>query len=439
MNFQEFKLSKFLTNALEEQEISTPTTIQQRAIPTALSGKDIIGVAQTGTGKTLAYLLPVLRDLSYSNQRFPRVLILTPTRELAVQVATEIEKLTKYMSVRTLAIYGGTNINTQKQLVHEGSDIIVATPGRLYDLAMTGVLRLKDIQKLVLDECDEMLNLGFRPQLERIFDLLPEKRQNLLFSATLTEEVKAIIDQFVGDYELVEAAPTGTPLDQIEQTAFSVPNFNTKKNFLIHLLKENPDFSKLFIFVKSKAIADLIHEELESCFPEKFGVIHSNKSQNYRLRVVEEIRNEELRGIIATDLVARGIDIENVTHVINFDIPDQPEQYIHRIGRTGRVGLKGNTLSFVSEKEQPFFHAIQQFMRLEIELQKLPSEVEISTQLIPEEEELNIHDAPTLVGKTIDPSQKKTEKKSQPKITLRNIKPKERKNAKKRRNRRKRR
>lgn len=439
MTFDEFKLTKFLLQALKEQDITTPTRIQEEAIPVAFSGKDVVGVAQTGTGKTLAYLLPLLRDLNYSNQRYPRILILVPTRELAVQVATEIEKLTTYMSIRTLAIYGGTNINTQKDRVYEGSDIIVATPGRLYDIAMTGILRLKDVQKLVIDECDEMLNLGFRPQLERIFDLLPEKRQNLLFSATLTEDVTKIVEQFLNNFEYVMASPPGTPLEQIEQKAFSVPNFNTKLNFLIHLLSADETMSKVFIFVKSKGIADRIHEQLEHHFPEQFGVIHSNKSQNYRLRVVEDIRNKKTRGIVATDLVARGIDVDYVSHVINFDIPDQPEQYMHRIGRTGRVDQKGEAITFISEKETAYFHDIQKYMRMTVSTENLPEEITISTELIPEEEEQNIHDAPTLVvNPTILRTQKNegTAKKDKP---LRNIKPKERAKAKKRRNRRKKR
>jgi ATP-dependent RNA helicase RhlE len=195
-DFENIKLSKQLKRALDEQGITTPTVIQKKAIPSMLAGHDVVGIAQTGTGKTISYLLPVLRDLKYSDQRPPRVLILVPTRELVVQVASEIEKLTTYMSVRTLSIYGGTNINTQKKAVYEGCDIVVATPGRLYDLAMTGLLRLKDIQKIVIDECDEMLNLGFRPQLQRIFDLLPTKRQNLMFSATITQDVDDLIATF---------------------------------------------------------------------------------------------------------------------------------------------------------------------------------------------------------------------------------------------------
>jgi ATP-dependent RNA helicase RhlE len=396
-DFENIKLSKPLKNALDEQGITVPTAIQRKAIPSMLAGHDVVGIAQTGTGKTIAYLLPILRDLKYSDQRPPRILILVPTRELVVQVASEIEKLSTYMSIRTLSIYGGTNINTQKKAIYAGCDIVVATPGRLYDLAMTGLLRLKDIQKIVIDECDEMLNLGFRPQLQRIFDLLPTKRQNLMFSATITQDVDDLIATFFRKTEKIIAAPTGTPLSSISQSAYRAENFYTKFNLLKSLLQSNEKIDKVFIFVRSKALADRLHDLLKEEFPEQFGVIHSNKSQNFRLRMVREFKGDELRGIVATDLVSRGIDIENVSHVINFDIPDQQEQYMHRIGRTGRVDQQGFAISFISEKEESDFKAIENYMNHQIEIVEIPEDVEISKELIPEEEERDIHDAPTIL------------------------------------------
>lgn len=396
-DFENIKLSKQLKKALDEQGITSPTVIQKKAIPSMLAGHDVVGIAQTGTGKTIAYLLPILRDIKYSDQRPPRILILVPTRELVVQVASEIEKLTTYMSVRTLSIYGGTNINTQKKAVYEGCDIVVATPGRLYDLSMTGLLRLKDIQKVVIDECDEMLNLGFRPQLQRIFDLLPTKRQNLMFSATITQDVDDLIDTFFRKTEKIIAAPTGTPLSSISQSAYNAENFYTKFNLLKSLLESGDSIEKAFIFVKSKALADRLFDLIEAEFPEQFGVIHSNKSQNFRLRMVREFKEGKLKGIVATDLVSRGIDIENVSHVINFDIPDQQEQYMHRIGRTGRVEKQGVAISFITEKEEQDFAAIENYMDHKVQRLDLPEEVVISKELIPEEEERDIHDAPTIL------------------------------------------
>lgn len=386
MEFKDLKLTKQLQSALEEMGITTATPIQEKAIPVIMSGKDVVGIAQTGTGKTLAYLLPTIKDLKFSEQRTPRVLILVPTRELVVQVVEEINKLTEYISVRTLGVYGGTNINTQKQLVHDGCDILVATPGRLFDLAMTGILRFKTIQKLVIDECDEMLNLGFRPQLQSIIELLPAKRQNLLFSATMIEEVENIINNYFSSPLKVEASPTGTPLENISQRMFSVLNYNTKINFLIDLVADKDKFAKTLIFCGSKKFADKIHDTLEEKFPEEFGVIHSNKSQNYRLRMVQEFASGEKRGIVATDLVSRGLDIDKVTHVINFDLPESPENYMHRIGRTGRAEAKGNAISFFTEKEAVFKQHIEGLMKMTVETEEIPEHIEINKNLIPEEE-----------------------------------------------------
>lgn len=438
MSFNEYKLPKPLINAIKEQGIVDATPIQEKAIPHVLAGKDVVGIAQTGTGKTLAYLIPILRDLKFSDQRYPRVLILVPTRELAVQVAEEIEKLTMYISVRTLHIFGGTNINTQKTKVYEGSDIVVATPGRLYDLAMTGILRLKDIKTLVIDECDEMMNLGFRPQLERIIELLPNKRQSLMFSATSSEIVEEVVDVYFKDTIRIIASPSGTPLEQIKQSVYNVPNFYTKVNLLVHLLKDE-SVKRCFIFVRSKVLADKLHQELEEVFPNEFGVLHSNKSQNFRLRMVEELKEDKLRGLVATDLVARGIDIDEVSHVINFDIPEQVEQYIHRIGRTGRKELSGCAISFHTPKEERVFKHIEAYMDKTVDQIEIPDSVNYSERLLPEEEEVNIHDAPTLSNqKTPKRGEVKNQKPKKEK-PLRNIKPKERALKNKRRNRRKKR
>ncbi|WP_107038873.1 DEAD/DEAH box helicase [Brumimicrobium mesophilum] len=429
MKFQDIKLTKQLLNALNEQGITDMTPIQEKAIPKVLAGNDVIGIAQTGTGKTLAYLLPILRDLKYTDSTHPRVLILVPTRELAVQVASEVEKLTEYMSTRTIAVYGGTNINTQKKAVYEGCDIIIGTPGRLYDIAMTGLLRLKDIKKIVIDECDEMLNLGFRPQIQRIFDLLPTKRQNLMFSATITSDVDDLVETFFRKTERIIAAPSGTPLQKINQTAFEAANFNSKYNLLKHLLSEG-NIDKTFIFVQSRVYADILFARIEEDFPEQFGVIHSNKSQNFRLRMVREFKDNQLKGIVATDLVSRGIDIDNVSHVINFDLTDDKEQYMHRIGRTGRAEAEGNTISFIKEEDKAMFEEIQSFMNLTIPFSELPEGVEPTTQLIPLEEVPDIHDAPTMLNPKHSFGDGEKNQAS-PKEEKRNIRPIEKKLARK--------
>ncbi|WP_339624024.1 DEAD/DEAH box helicase [uncultured Winogradskyella sp.] len=385
MTFNELNLNTPLYNALDDLGFTTPTPIQAESFSVVASGKDVVGIAQTGTGKTFAYMLPILRNLSYSKQDNPRVLILVPTRELVVQVVSEIEKLSKYINNRVLGVYGGTNINTQKQAVAQGQDIIVATPGRLYDLAVSRVLQLKSIQKLVIDEVDVMLDLGFRHQLLNIFDILPERRQNIMFSATMTKDVDDLITDFFISPKKIAIAVSGTPLENIKQERYNVPNFYTKVNLLEHLLSDKETFSKVLIFVAYKRMADRLFDKLEELIPGQSCVIHSNKTQNYRLRSIEQFRAGENRLLIATDVMARGLDIEGISHVINFDTPDYPENYMHRIGRTGRAEKEGHTLLFSTEKEQEGRESLEALMKMHITTLEIPEGVEISAELIDEE------------------------------------------------------
>ena len=384
MTFNDLNLNTPLYNALEDLGFTTPTPIQAESFSVVAAGKDVVGIAQTGTGKTLAYMLPILRNLKYSQQDNPRVLVLVPTRELVVQVVSEIEKFSKYINNRVLGFWG-TNINTQKQAVAQGQDIIVATPGRLYDLAVSRVLQLKSIQKLVIDEVDVMLDLGFRHQLLNIFDILPERRQNIMFSATMTKDVDDLITDFFINPSKIAIAVSGTPLDNIKQERYNVPNFYTKVNLLEYILQNNEDFSKVLIFVAYKRMADRLFDKLEKLFPGQTCVIHSNKTQNYRLRSIEQFRAGENRLLVATDVMARGLDIENVSHVINFDTPDYPENYMHRIGRTGRAEKEGHTLLFSTEKEQQGRESIEELMQMTIDILDIPEAVEISAELIDEE------------------------------------------------------
>ena len=384
MSFDALNLNNPLRNALADLKITKATTIQERAFAPIMSGRDVMGIAQTGTGKTFAYLLPLLRNLKFSQQKFPRILILVPTRELVQQVVSETEKLSAYMSVRVQGIYGGANINTQKERVYEGLDVLVATPGRLIDIVVSGVLRLKSVQKLVIDEVDEMLNLGFRAQLVRIFDMLPEKRQNLMFSATMVPEVEQLIRSFFNNPIKIEAAATGTPLSQISAYAYHVPNYYTKLNLLEYLLLDEA-LSKVLIFVSNKKMADQLFEHLSQKYPEKLGVIHSNKSQNYRFRSVEDFEAGNTRLLIATDLVARGVDVSDVSHVINFDLPESPEAYMHRTGRTGRADKKGVAISFITLKEQNYQAGIEKLTGKAMDIRPLPEEVEVS-QILTEDE-----------------------------------------------------
>ena len=380
--FEQFNLPKSLQKAIDEIGLTTPTPIQEKSFSVIMSGRDMMGIAQTGTGKTFAYLLPLLKQYKFSTTHTPKIVILVPTRELVVQVVEEIEKLTQYMSIRTIGIYGGVNINTQKKTVYEGSDILVGTPGRTMDLALDNVVRFEDMQKLVIDEFDEMLNLGFRTQLTSLFAMMPKKRQNILFSATMTDEVDAILNDYFDYPEEVTLAASGTPLEKIKQITYNVPNFNTKVNLLKHLLETNEEMSRVLIFVNNKKISDMLHERIEEDFEGQFGVIHSNKSQNYRLNTMASFQEGELRGLITTDIMARGLDISDITHVINFEMPEFAELYMHRIGRTGRADTNGTAISFISPREEEAKIEAEVLMDMELDIEDFPEEVEISTKLI---------------------------------------------------------
>lgn len=385
LTFKDLKLNNFLLRALDDMGYTIPTTIQEKGYSVMMSGRDVVGIAQTGTGKTLAYLLPALMQWKFNKDKTPQILVIVPTRELVLQVVEEVKQLSKYMSVDVIGVYGGTNINTQKQLVKNGMDVLVATPGRLLDLALTSVLNLKSIKKLVIDEVDEMLNLGFRPQLGRVLDLMAVKRQNLMFSATLTEEVEVFINNHFNNPIKIEAAPTGTPLDSIEQSAFEVPNFNTKVNLLKLMLQTNEDMRKVLVFVSTINLADQLFDLMNVDFENKVGIIHSKKSQLSRFEAVKLFKEGQHRLLIASDLVARGIDIAEVSHVINFDAPAISENYMHRIGRTGRADKKGQAITFITPQDAEAIADIEQLMNRKIAINTLPDELNIATVLIPEE------------------------------------------------------
>jgi ATP-dependent RNA helicase RhlE len=385
MTFKDLNLNASLLNALGDLGYTRPTTIQQKAFSVIMSGRDVCGIAQTGTGKTFAYLLPCLRLWKFSKTRMPQVLIIVPTRELVVQVEEAVKQLAKYMTLEVVGVYGGVNMKPQAAAVAQGADVIVATPGRLLDLIYDGVLRMKALKQLVIDEVDEMLDLGFRTQLNNILDLLPPKRQNLLFSATITEDVERLMHTYFNGPETIEAAPTGTPLENINQSAYHVPNFYTKVNLLHLLLSQNEDMSKVMVFVATKQLADDLYEELAPKFEGQAGVIHSNKAQNARFNTVQQFQADAYRFIIATDIIARGLDISEVTHVINFDTPPVPEDYIHRIGRTGRAERKGISITFITEKEREYQEAIEALMGYKIPILPLPDDLEISDVLTEDE------------------------------------------------------
>jgi ATP-dependent RNA helicase RhlE len=380
--FEQFNLPKSVQKAIDELGFTTPTPIQEKSFAVIMSGRDMMGIAQTGTGKTFAYLLPLLKLYKFTPTNTPKIVILVPTRELVVQVVEEVEKLTKYMSVKTLGIYGGVNINIQKKAVFDGIDILVGTPGRVMDLALDAYIRFDETQKLVIDEFDEMLNLGFRPQITSILSMMKTKRQNILFSATMTDEVDQVLNDYFDFPEEVTLAASGTPLENITQIVYKVQNFNTKINLLKHLLQNDESMSRILVFVNNKKISDMLHERIEADFEGQFGIIHSNKSQNYRLNTMASFQEGNLRGLITTDVMARGLDISNITHVINFEMPEEPELYMHRIGRTGRADANGTAISFYTTREEEVKIEIELLMNRELNPEVFPEEVEISTLLI---------------------------------------------------------
>jgi len=386
MTFRDLNLNTALWNALDDLGFTTPTEIQSASFSPIMAGKDVLGIAQTGTGKTFAYLMPLIRQYQFSKKKTPWVLVVVPTRELVVQVHEEFCALAKYTSLRSVPAFGGTNIKTQMAQIAEGADVVIGTPGRLNDLVLNGSIPAKGVKKFVLDEVDQMLSLGFRTELKHLMDLLPEKRQNIMFSATMTEEVEELIKTEFIFTEKIETAPSGTPVDKIEQVAYPVPNFSTKLNFLEYLLHRDTEMLKVLVFAGTKKYADRIYQSLVDQFEDQIAVIHANKNMNRRLNTVEDFEAGRCRILIASDVLARGIDVTDVTHVINFTIPEVPEDFIHRIGRTGRADKKGKAISFVSPKEEELMFQIEELMKMEIPIDEMPEDVEISTLLTPEEE-----------------------------------------------------
>lgn len=380
--FDQLKINKFLLRALDEMGFEEPTSIQDKVFSPVKAGKDVVGIAQTGTGKTFAYLLPVLTNWKFTKSPYPQILILVPTRELVIQVEEEVKKLTEFMSVSVAGVFGGVNMQNHREAVSGRLDVVVGTPGRLMDLILCGALRTKDLKVLIIDEVDEMLNLGFRTQLRNIVELIPEKRQNLMFSATMIPEVEDVIHQFTSFYEKIEAAPSGAPLENIEQLAYLAPNFNSKANLLSYLLKQDEGMKKVLVFAGTRKMADALHKRMNEEFEDLVGVIHSSKAQNNRFNTVNRFADGTYRFIIATDIVARGLDVAGVSHVINFDLPSTSEQYVHRIGRTGRAEERGAAIAFVSEKEMAYKTSIEELMNFTIPLKEIPEDVDFTDELI---------------------------------------------------------
>ena len=377
-SFESFNLNKQLLNAVADLGFSSPTEIQQKSIPLILGGQEIIGIAQTGTGKTAAYLLPLLMKIKYAQESEPRALILAPTKELAIQIAEHAKQLAAYTNLRILPIYGGIGPKTQIEMIQQGVDILIATPGRFTELYLRGDLPTKQIKTLILDEADRMMDMGFMGQLRKILEVLPRKRQNLLFSATFSERIEKLSAEFLEFPIKIEVTPQATAAKQVEQELYLVPNIKTKINFLEHLLQKKEEFNRVMIFTRTKESADNVYNFIERKGLGPVKVIHSNKGQNSRINAVNEFKEGHLRILVSTDVTARGIDVIKVSHVINFDVPAFHEDYVHRIGRTGRAFQEGKAITFCTKAEAYHIEKIENLIREKIPVKKLPSEIEIT-------------------------------------------------------------
>ncbi len=387
--FEEFNLNKQLLNAVSDLGFEHPTEIQQKCIPIILAGQEVIGIAQTGTGKTAAYLLPLLMKIKYAQGTEPRALILAPTKELTIQLAEHTKLLAKYTDLRILPIYGGIGPKAQIESIQQGVDILISTPGRFTELYLRGEIPVKQFKMLVLDEADRMMDMGFMPQLRKIFEVIPSKRQNLLFSATFPEKVERLSGEFLEFPVRVEITPQATPARQVEQELYHVPNIKTKINFIEYLLRNKEDFNRVMIFTRTKENAENVFKFIERKDLGPVRVIHSNKGQNSRINAVNEFKEGKLRVLVSTDVTARGIDVTKVSHVINFDVPILYEDYVHRIGRTGRAFQDGKAITFVNRAEEYHIEKIEKLIREKIQAKDLPAEVFVEKTSFEEKQEIN--------------------------------------------------
>jgi ATP-dependent RNA helicase RhlE len=386
--WRELKLNKQLLTAVEENGFAGPTAIQKKCIPLVLGGQAVIGIAQTGTGKTAAYVLPLLLKVNYQQGTDPRALILVPTKELVVQVLSQARQLAKYTDLRIAGIYGGVGPQAQIAEIKNGVDILVATPGRMMDIYLRNELPVKQIKTLVLDEADRMMDMGFMPQLRKIFEVIPHKRQNLLFSATFHAKIERLSQEFLEFPVKIEVTPQSTPASKVEQELYHVPNLRTKINFVEKLLSDPKEFSRVMIFARTKENADRVFKFISRKKLGPVRVVHSNKGQNTRINAMSEFREGKLRVLVSTDVAARGIDVSGVSHVINFDVPIIYEDYVHRIGRTGRAFAEGKAITFVTASEEYHIGKIEKIIREKIPVKKLPSEVAIEETSYEEKQEM---------------------------------------------------
>ncbi len=390
MSFSDLGLAPELLRAVAENAYTEPTPIQARAIPAVLEGRDVLAGAQTGTGKTAAFVLPILQKLAglagttpiggvNPDRRAPRCLVLTPTRELAAQIAESANTYGKYAPVRVQVVFGGVNINPQINGLRSGCDLLIATPGRLLDLSQQGAVNLRNVQVLVLDEADRMLDMGFIRDIRRILKLLPVRRQNLLFSATYNDDMRQLASGLLHDPVTVEVAARNATADRVDQSVYKVPK-DHKRHLLAHLIKDGNWFQVL-VFTRTKHGANRLTQQLEGAGIKALA-IHGNKSQGARTRALADFKDNRITALVATEVAARGLDIKELPHVVNYELPNVPEDYVHRIGRTARAGLTGQAVSLVSPDEAPLLRDIERLLKRPLPVLAIP-EFPINHSLAP--------------------------------------------------------
>lgn len=386
--FGQFNFNKQLLEAIQEAGYDVPTDIQLKAIPAILGGQDVIGIAQTGTGKTAAFVLPLLKHLGYAQGEHARAVVLAPTRELAMQIGEHITTLSKYTDLRTVVLYGGVGPKSQIAAMQPGVDILVATPGRLLDLYLEGHVMTRSIKYMVIDEADKMMDMGFIGKIHRILEVIPRKRQNMLFSATMSPLVQKIAGDFLEFPTVLEASEPATPATTITQVLYHVPNLKTKINLLRHVLDQE-EVERCLVFCRTRLAADQVFKYLERHYgADQVRVIHANKGQNTRINSMEAFKAGEIRILVATDVAARGIDVSRISHVINFDVPVVIADYVHRIGRTGRAFQAGEAITFCNPAEEYTIRQIEQLIRQQIPVAPIPEGVFVEETGFKEKQEM---------------------------------------------------
>jgi len=376
LSFDSLKLTRQFINATDDLGYTEPTLIQQKAIPLAMAGHDVLGIAQTGTGKTAAFILPILMKLKYAQGKSPRALVLAPTRELVIQIEENARELAKYTDLRIVALYGGLGPSEQIAAMEAGSDIVIATPRRFLDIYKKQAFRANDIRTMVLDEADKMMDMGFMHQIESVLEVIPTKRQNFLFSATMPTKVIKLTEDFLEYPQKVEVTPEVVTVEAIDQQLYKVLNAKTKLNLLEYLLQDIR-FVRVMVFVKTKTSADNIGKYLDRKELGPVRIVHANKGQHSRINAVNDFKDGDVRVLVSTDITARGMDISMVSHVINYDVPLIYEDYVHRIGRTGRAKNSGVAITFANAVEMTHIPKIEELIRQPIPVMEFPEEVEI--------------------------------------------------------------